>query len=157
MTEIESKHGTVSRQPYELYMFNHHKDIEELTGLDAKGQVKLFIELSQLAGHPVIYDILPQTGRFSKAVLANPHIARWFDIPELDREYAKCVEDVMHCLEISNRLFLTLRKQLNSPRLTRRLIKFADSAINSSATRQKRKQTSQKRKNSATKTDDYRI
>ena len=71
------------------------KDIEELTGLDAKGQVKLFIELSQLAGHPVIYDILPQTGRFSKAVLANPHIARWFDIPELDKEYSKCVENVV--------------------------------------------------------------
>lgn len=71
------------------------KELEELTGLDAKGQVKLFIELSQLAGHPVIYDILPQTGRFSKAVLANPHIARWFDIPELDREYAKCVDDVI--------------------------------------------------------------
>ena len=71
------------------------KEIEELTGLDAKGQVKLFVELSQLAGHPVIYDILPQTGRFSKAVLSNPHIARWYDIPELDREYEKHVEDVV--------------------------------------------------------------
>lgn len=45
--------------------------------MDAKEQVKTFITLSQLAGHPVIYDILPQTGRFSKAVLANPEIARW--------------------------------------------------------------------------------
>ena len=71
------------------------KNIEELTGLDAKGQVKLFIELSQLAGHPVIYDILPQTGRFSKAVLSNPNIARWYDIPELDREYEKHIEDVI--------------------------------------------------------------
>ena len=68
------------------------KNIEELTGLDAKGQVKLFIELAQLAGHPVIYDILPQTGRFSKAVLANPFIARWFDIPKLDEEILKQID-----------------------------------------------------------------
>ena len=59
------------------------KDIYELTGLDAKAQVQTFIELAQLAGHPVIYDILPQTGRFSKAVLANPSVARWYDIPAL--------------------------------------------------------------------------
>ena len=39
-------------------------NIKEKTGLDADGQVKTFIELAQLAGHPVIYDILPQTGRF---------------------------------------------------------------------------------------------
>lgn len=68
------------------------KNIEDLTGLDAKGQVKLFIELAQLAGHPVIYDILPQTGRFSKAVLANPFIARWFDIPKLDEEILKQID-----------------------------------------------------------------
>ena len=53
------------------------KDLMEYTGLDAKGQLKTFIQMAQLAGHPVIYDILPQTGRFSKAVLANPCIARW--------------------------------------------------------------------------------
>jgi len=52
-------------------------------GLDAKAQVQTFITLAQLAGHPVIYDVLPQTGRFSKLVLANPFIARWFDINEL--------------------------------------------------------------------------
>lgn len=70
------------------------KEIEELTGLDAKGQVQTFITLSQLAGHPVIYDILPQTGRFSKAVLSNPHIARWFDITELQKELDKCIDEV---------------------------------------------------------------
>lgn len=59
------------------------KEIFELTGLDAKAQVQTFITLAQLAGHPVIYDILPQTGRFSKAVLANPEIARWYDVEEL--------------------------------------------------------------------------
>lgn len=62
------------------------KSIEEITGLNAKEQVQTFIMLAQLAGHPVIYDILPQTGRFSKAVLANPEIARWFDINILNKE-----------------------------------------------------------------------
>ena len=70
------------------------KEIQELTGLDAKGQVKIFIQMAQLAGHPVIYDILPQTGRFSKAVLANPYIARWFDITALQKELDKKIEDV---------------------------------------------------------------
>ena len=74
------------------------KEIQELTGLDAKGQVKLFIQMAQLAGHPVIYDILPQTGRFSKAVLANPHIARWFDISLLQKELDKKVEEVAHIM-----------------------------------------------------------
>ena len=70
------------------------KDVEKVTGLDAKGQVKTFIQMAQLAGHPVIYDILPQTGRFSKAVLANPHIARWFDIAALQKELDSKVEEV---------------------------------------------------------------
>jgi hypothetical protein len=51
--------------------------------LDAADQVKLFIELAQLAGHPVIYDVLPQTARFSKIVLSKPYVARWFDINAL--------------------------------------------------------------------------
>lgn len=70
------------------------KNIEKITGLDAKGQVQTFIHMAQLAGHPVIYDILPQTGRFSKAVLANPYIARWFDIALLQKELDKKVEAV---------------------------------------------------------------
>lgn len=52
-------------------------------GLNASSQVKLFIEFAQLCNHPVIYDILPQTARFAKMVLANPKIARWMDINEL--------------------------------------------------------------------------
>lgn len=52
-------------------------------GLDAASQVKLFIEFAQLCNHPVIYDILPQTARFSKMVLVNPKIARWMDVNEL--------------------------------------------------------------------------
>ncbi len=70
------------------------KEVERVTGLDAKGQVKIFIQMAQLAGHPVIYDILPQTGRFSKAVLANPYIARWFDIAALDKQLDEKVEEV---------------------------------------------------------------
>lgn len=70
------------------------KDISDLTGMNAKQQVQTFIELAQLAGHPVIYDILPQTGRFSKAVLANPSIARWFDIPALDKSIMAKIDSV---------------------------------------------------------------
>lgn len=70
------------------------KNITERTGMGADNQVKLFIQLTQLAGHPVIYDILPQTGRFSKIVLANPECARWFDINALIEELSKDIDDV---------------------------------------------------------------
>ena len=66
--------------------------ITEKTGLNADGQVKTFIQFAQLAGHPVIYDILPQTGRFSKIVLTNPDCARWFDINALIEELSKNVD-----------------------------------------------------------------
>lgn len=59
------------------------KKITEKLNLDTKEQVQLFIKLAQLAGHSVIYDVLPQTGRFSKMVLANPSIARWYDVNAL--------------------------------------------------------------------------
>ena len=70
------------------------EEIKEKIGLDENEQVKLFIELAQLAGHPVIYDILPQTGRFSKLVLSNPSIARWFDIPKLIKLIEVDIEQV---------------------------------------------------------------
>ena len=57
--------------------------LKNLISLDAKGQVKLFIALTQLCGHPVMYDILPQTARFSKIILSHPFAARWFDIKQL--------------------------------------------------------------------------
>ena len=72
--------------------------IEEITGLDAKGQVQTFIEMAQLAGHPLIYDILPQTGRFSKFVLANPQVARWYDITELQKQLTTKVDEVAEFL-----------------------------------------------------------
>lgn len=73
--------------------------IKEELGLDAKQQVQIFITLAQLAGHPVIYDILPQTGRFAKIVLANPHIARWYDIKDLITKLEKSTETVAKKLE----------------------------------------------------------
>ena len=71
------------------------KNILEKTGLNADEQVKMFIKLTQLAGHPVIYDILPQTGRFSKIVLTNPECARWFDINALIEELSINVDKVL--------------------------------------------------------------
>jgi len=67
--------------------------IKEKTGLGADEQVKMFITMVQLAGHPVIYDILPQTGRFSKIVLSNPSCARWFDINALIEELSKHIDE----------------------------------------------------------------
>lgn len=69
------------------------KNITEKTGCGADEQVKLFIQMTQLAGHPVIYDILPQTGRFSKIVLTNPDCARWFDTNALISELTKHVDE----------------------------------------------------------------
>ena len=78
------------------------KNITELTGHGVEQQVKNFIMLAQLAGHPVIYDILPQTGRYSKAVLANPFIARWYDINSLMDELDKSLDKVAAELENVN-------------------------------------------------------
>ncbi|MBQ7287491.1 MAG: hypothetical protein IJW73_07015 [Candidatus Gastranaerophilales bacterium] len=58
-------------------------NLMKFLGLDATKQVKLFIEFAQLCNHPVIYDILPQTARFSKIVLSKPYVARWIDVNEL--------------------------------------------------------------------------
>lgn len=73
-------------------------EIENITGLNAKQQLQTFIQMAQLAGHPVIYDILPQTGRFSKFVLANPQVARWYDITELQKQLLTKVDEVAEFL-----------------------------------------------------------
>ncbi len=70
------------------------KLVNEATGLNAKEQVKLFIKLAQLAGHPVIYDVLPQTGRYSKVVLSRPHVARWFDVYALMKQIEEEVDKI---------------------------------------------------------------
>ncbi|MBQ9246565.1 hypothetical protein IJ182_09895 [bacterium] len=69
---------------------------KELLELDitAKEQIQLFITLAQLAGHPVIYDVFPQNGRFSKTVLAHPEIARWIDVKFLTEEISKALDFV---------------------------------------------------------------
>ena len=73
--------------------------LKDLTGADATEQVRTFINFAQLAGHPVIYDVLPQTGRFSKAVLANPYIARWYDINALTEKLDAAIDRVAKELE----------------------------------------------------------
>ena len=73
-------------------------EVEQITGMDAKQQLQTFIQMAQLAGHPVIYDILPQTGRFSKFVLANPQVARWYDITELQKQLLTKVDEVAEFL-----------------------------------------------------------
>lgn len=73
--------------------------IGEKTGYDATQQVVMFIKMAQLAGHPVIYDILPQISRFSKYVLLKPFIVRWFDINELISKITVKVDDVVLELE----------------------------------------------------------
>ena len=73
-------------------------EVEKITGMDAKQQLQTFITMAQLAGHPVIYDILPQTGRFSKFVLANPQVARWYDITELQKQLLAKVDEVAEFL-----------------------------------------------------------
>ena len=75
------------------------KKLKELTGADSTEQVRIFITFAQLAGHPVIYDVLPQTGRFSKAVLANPYIARWYDINALTEQLDIAIDKVAKELE----------------------------------------------------------
>ncbi|MCX7771903.1 MAG: hypothetical protein N2376_02160, partial [Clostridia bacterium] len=58
--------------------------IQEHLGLCGFEQMELFIQTARACGHPVIYDVLPQTGRFNLDVLKNPFIVRWFDINALD-------------------------------------------------------------------------
>ena len=74
--------------------------LKELSGADATEQVRTFINFAQLAGHPVIYDVLPQTGRFSKAVLANPFIARWYDIKSLTEKLDAAIDKMAKELEV---------------------------------------------------------
>ena len=76
----------------------YDEEIEKLTGMDKKSQVKTFITLCQLSGHPVIYDVLPQTGRFSKEVLSHPEIARWFDVNILQSTINAQFENIINKL-----------------------------------------------------------
>ncbi|MDD3594071.1 MAG: hypothetical protein PHX18_05530 [Candidatus Gastranaerophilales bacterium] len=85
------------------------KFVLERLNLDAKAQIQLALAFAQLAGHPVMYDVLPQTGRFSKAVLSNPYIARWFDIAALINEI-EAQTDKLNC---SKEVKTLLKSRLN--------------------------------------------
>ncbi|MFI3300477.1 MAG: hypothetical protein R3Y28_03560 [Candidatus Gastranaerophilales bacterium] len=80
------------------------ENIYNITGMNVTEQVQNFITLAQLAGHPVIYDVLPQTGRFSKAVLATPEIARWYDITTLDAKISNAIDNTAEILSKTNDL-----------------------------------------------------
>lgn len=77
--------------------------LSKFFGLKAKEQVQLFINLAQLAGHPVIYDILPQTGRFSKIVLSNPYVARWANIKTLTNKYIEALDNIISEIKTSGK------------------------------------------------------
>lgn len=72
--------------------------IQEKTGYDVTQQVSLFIKMAQLAGHPVIYDVLPQISRFSKLILRKPYMARWVDINELISKISQKVDELANTL-----------------------------------------------------------
>jgi hypothetical protein len=73
--------------------------LSEALNTDLKEQVKLFFQLCQLAGHPVMYDVLPQSARYSATVLSKPWIARWYDIPELNKNLRKELDIIARKLE----------------------------------------------------------
>ena len=74
------------------------KTIQKIFGLNAKQQVQALLAFAQLAGHPIMYDVLPQTARYAKSVLAKPNIARWFDIKELIKKI-KLEIDKLDCAD----------------------------------------------------------
>jgi len=86
--------------------------LSEKLGLDVKEQVELFLATAQLCNHPVIYDVLPQTARFSKLVLCNPHIARWYDIPALIDVYRDSLEAICAEYEDVEDVKRLIRKEL---------------------------------------------
>ena len=77
------------------------KELKEI-GISGKEQIQLFVALAQLAGHPVIYDVIPQCGRYSKTVMARPEIARWVDVKFLTEEISKSLNLV--ALKLSQEL-----------------------------------------------------
>lgn len=86
--------------------------LQKELGLSVKEQVQLFLALAQLCNHPVIYDILPQTARFSKIVLCNPHVARWYDIPTLTDAYREELEKICEEYDDVDDVKRLIRKEL---------------------------------------------
>lgn len=86
--------------------------LKEKLGLDVKEQVEIFLAMAQLCNHPVIYDVLPQTARFSKLVLCNPHIARWYDIPALIDVYRDELDHICDEYDDVDDIKRLIRKEL---------------------------------------------
>jgi hypothetical protein len=86
--------------------------LKEKLGLDVKEQVEIFLATAQLCNHPIIYDVLPQTARFSKLVLCNPHIARWYDIPTLIDAYRDALEEICAQYDDVDDVKRLIRKEL---------------------------------------------
>lgn len=87
--------------------------IKQKLGLDAQGQLRFFLALAQLAGHPLLYDVLPQTGRFSTLVLSNPSLVRWFDIPALIASLAEAAEAIAREAGLAESVSAALLAELN--------------------------------------------
>lgn len=85
------------------------KNINKAFGFDAKQQVQILLAFAQLAGHPTMYDVLPQTARYAKSVLAKPHIARWFDIKELINKIELEIDNA----DFSKEIKMILKSYLN--------------------------------------------
>lgn len=66
--------------------------------ISLKDSIKLFITLAQLSGHPVIYDVLPKSGRFSKTVLFHPEIVRWIDVNFMINKISEALNSVANKL-----------------------------------------------------------
>lgn len=64
-------------------------------GLSGEQQLRLFIMLCQLAGHPVVIDLLPQTGRFAKTVFVHPDCFRWYHLASLTTQLKAILAETM--------------------------------------------------------------
>lgn len=69
-------------------------NITNKLGIGLQEQVKMFLACAQLAGHPTMYDVLPQTARYSTTVLSMPMIARWFDVHQLNSQLREALEGI---------------------------------------------------------------
>ena len=69
-------------------------DLQSSLNWDGETQLRFFIELSQKIGHPVIIDLLPQAGRFSKTVFAHPECFLWSDLQPLAEQLTQKVHEI---------------------------------------------------------------
>lgn len=75
-------------------------DLKNSLNWDGETQLRFFIELSQKIGHPVIMDLLPQAGRFSKTVFAHPECFLWSDLQPLAEQLTQKVHEITHRMQL---------------------------------------------------------